>query len=186
MKLAYERPVMRAEMYQTSAYCSICDDNPVLPGGKIDTTGSNLTWYQVPKYNEDFDGAQSYNPNDGTAAGYDMSLIFSDPKTPQTSGTTGEAQYYWTATGDDNSKYYLEYSTGWTEKNDRGDDAGDSVFVLYKETNGTDKLQINWGNLLMPWLSFPGSENDGPNVDYHNRFDDAIAAFTIGKSVAFS
>ena len=152
MKMAYETPKMKAELFQTNAYCVVCDNTPVFAG-----------WVKVSAL---FAGM--------TEA---VELIFkSTDKVLSLNQYTREEQYYyhwennrandsWNKTGNDawmNKDYYLEYSAPYSEE-------GNETFVLYQETansgfyyddrpgayveqngvqigNGSTSLQTNVGN----------------------------------------
>lgn len=164
MRMAYERPMMRAELYATNAYCGACTTNPQLDG--------TLT-VKASQWQSDVDGlagdwedtwvSTGYGPN---ASGYYMfanaggtqhDLTFSsENSTPITSTDANGKEYtgyYWTTTCNccTSGTYYLEYSAGFTDRE------GKDCFILYYEDNGQTGLQLGTGS------SFPldnGSSGD--------------------------
>lgn len=172
MKLAYERPVMRAELFQTNAYCAGC----TLGGGGKDMVGLNAVklsdavyWYDVPAWNQNFTNKDTVAQNSNYS-----DLVFGGVQKPMT-GSWGASQYYWSATSGD-KLYHLEWSSGWTDKWNRNGStgetnlSGDMVFVLYEEDTGDKDLDAQVMGL------FPGSLEDNDSTD---RYDNSLYAFVF-------
>ena len=171
MKMKYERPVMRAEMYQANNFIAACGENQsfsqmigdvlrlsdiagwFLPGAgnnQSDVTGDRVnTWNNLY-------GGLTFDRKDR--------LGMTNPQNKQ--------QYYWHTTGKDGTRYYLEYSAGRTDRNRK------DSFVLYKEETNDNELDINW-------LTFPGADRDteGGLIDPLNWYDDAIAGVYFNQKV---
>lgn len=88
MKMAYERPVMRAEMFQTNGYCGDCMDVPTAAGSVI------------------------------TAKVGDIKYFFSTVRIAQTNPNVGTPQYYYDehedyldVSGNAGGTHFLEYSS---------------------------------------------------------------------------
>lgn len=129
MKKFYERPVMRAEVYETNAYCGACANSaPVLTGNLVVDLGQG-NWYS------DNDGTK-WN---GDPADYDTCHTFVEAnKVAQKSNYGNLNQYYWECSCHSDTPYYLEYSANFTENyND-----GSPTFFLYKEDTGDQILQL--------------------------------------------
>ena len=155
MKMAYERPVMNAEVYMTNVYCSVCTSRPVL--AETITTSDNATDWFSPKTGNKISASE--------LSGWDLSHTFMegdalDMVRPEGVWGAGQTQYFWKCScpehsdGSATGTYFLEYSTECAEKY-----SGQNVFVLYKDTNGNGVLNVNWGNGgYLP--DNPGRQND--------------------------
>lgn len=155
MKMVYERPVMSAELYVTNAYCNVCTSRPVL-ATTINTSDDVERWFS-PRNDSSISASD--------LSEWDLSHVFEqgsalDMVRPEGVWGAGQTQYFWKCScpehsdGSAKGSYYLEYSTEWADKY-----TGENVFVLYKETNGNDVLNVNWGNGgYLP--DNPGRSND--------------------------
>lgn len=157
MKLAYERPVMRAQQFQTNAYCESCMR---VPNGVKEDNYIKVTLR-----------------GDEDAATYGQTLWFSAVAVPTINQNTGAAQYYYHEhesykdTGyQANGMYFLEFSAGRTEQ------YGKDTFYVYKDMadsveytpniyitdpdrgfkSGVGSLQVNGG-----WSDHAWSSHDG-------------------------
>lgn len=156
MKMAYERPVMQAELFATNAYCGACNRNQQIVGqqlvvdwnikGNWKSNGwsSSSIWdaEDYAKYSEQFDLSHTF---------------LQSSKAPVRNPNTGATQHYWTCNCTDHGDdvYYLEWSDFWTNSVNGGKD----TFVLFKETGKASGLQIpsNVGS----WPDYnPSGNND--------------------------
>ncbi|MBE5798434.1 MAG: hypothetical protein E7321_00580 [Clostridiales bacterium] len=174
MKMAYEKPMVRAELYQTNAYCSVCTSGvPVLTTDI--STSENGSWFSPVL-------GPSWGDNKQTllSAGWDLSHTFNQGKAEtmvsQATGHVGQTQYYWVCDCPDCAEkgehYLLEYSAQWSSDTRYKDQ---NIFVLYKDTTGDQKLQVNWGN--GGWLPDNPARNEDQGlgatfVDFSTRVID--------------
>lgn len=202
MKLAYERPVMRAELFQTNAYCAssctIGGDTSQSVGMNAVRLGDAVKWFKVPSAGTDWD---EWVPQSHDSAYTD--LVFGGVQKTMT-GTGGATQYYWSTTVGGKT-YHLEYSAGWTDKwddllyNGEGGifgslnpdnydkanpdySSGDKVFVLYEEITKDTELDACVSGYDGGY--FPGSDND-QNPNYWGgagKYDDAIYQFVFNEN----
>lgn len=191
MKMKYERPVMKAELYQVNSFVAACGDPDFIGKRTSITLGSGEgadtgKWFNVPSGGSDFDNA---TPITGDMSAYD-GLTFTT-KTEQWSESANKWQYYWTATSGSDT-YYLEYSAGWSDTTNKKDD----VFVLYKEDaassgrddlydalynqNKADQLDINWN-----WRGENESEQWSLIYGTHmpNNFDTLIGGIIFNTKI---
>ena len=169
MKMAYERPMMRAEMFQANSFVAACGDVT----GFVDPNRESLQLKEASRWFELGAGdSQTLITDESTK----NSLVsqFGDLKfekdtlawdESQSSNANGELFYYWSATSG-TDKYWLEYSVGRTNYNKK------DSFVLYKEKYDSSKLNIMWDGYLRAW-----SDNIWPWADdslYGVYFDTRI------------
>lgn len=175
MKMKYERPVMRAEAFQTNAYCGDCNR---LPG----PTEEHTILKAVSKY------CASLGRNPRLELYFDM-----DTRVDGLSDSHGLGQhYYHEYTGTDfvgnngtdfwdfgNTTYYLEWSARdrayyvYQENPDSG-----YSDILYGDTDGGEnKLQINGRG---PEGDGRNRENGGWNLHYDNE-----SYYRADKSVTY-
>ncbi len=130
MKKVYERPIMKAEVYQTNAYCGACADKPPVLTGTLTVSLDQGNWYSNNNGLE-WNG----NPNS-----YDTDHTFIEAnKIAQKSNYGNLDQYYWECSCcPEGSKYYLEYSANFTENYNNGT----PTFFLYQEANNREGLQL--------------------------------------------
>lgn len=184
MKMMYERPVMSAEMYMTNSYCNICGSEQSIVDGKSVQVGQALEFFHIGAGGNK--GSVLTNISD-----FFKGLVFQNgengeyrlPMTSYDDSTYGQNQYYWTTTGTDNNRYYLEYSVGNTKEFGNGDD----IFVLYKEDT-TNSYVGNKDGLDVNFSTFPGSETDQDNDCGYLLFDsgiydDALFGMRFGKGL---
>lgn len=141
MKLAYERPVMRAEAFATNAYCNSCNRTPNF-GDTLTVTWKSLL---------------------GRVSTY---LFSSSTKMSMINQDTGVEQYYYTGKNADTSDgdtYFLEYcATGKpNEKFFLYRDLEDSGYCMTEgehewyqhesDKSGVGTLQVAQGTYLFGW-----------------------------------
>lgn len=129
MKKAYERPLMKAEIFETNAYCGACADQPPVLTGQLVVDLANGNWYS-----DNRGTAWSGNP----AAYITRHTFVEANKVAQTSNYGGLDQYYWKCSCHEGSPYYLEYSANFTENYNNGN----PTFFLYKEDTGNQTLEL--------------------------------------------
>lgn len=166
MKLAYERPMMRAEEYKANSYFSICaGGSPTFLGKMLslaNATFHTISWNFGSLFGGDlwsYSGPQNVSD---TLKGLDFNGSEAHPFDGEANGNKGQ-QYFWTDTAD-GSTYHLEYSI---EHSKLLGDSEDPVFVLYGERNNENGLQVNWDG-----FTGTGSDND-------SDFDDALYAVRV-------
>lgn len=134
MKTKYERPLIKAELFQTNAYCGSCT-------GQVQLNGKLI----VDEINP---GGWTWNPD---RVNYTTHHEFKESnKTSMINSNTGQQQYYYNCL--DGDGYYLEYSAHWSESQELS--GGNPTFFLYKETNGKNGLQLAASN--GPWPTVTG------------------------------
>lgn len=161
MKLAYERPVMRAEAFATNAYCSACGGQVSFLDGALSLAKDLVSgWFTIGFLG----GYRDTTPKD-VWTGLTFQQDSRRDMTSQANGFEGQKQYYWTATAED-TKYYLEYSV------ERSNNRNADVFVLYEEQTGNQNLDINW-------KGYTGTETD----NYSTTYDDSLVAVQFNERV---
>ena len=133
MKMNYERPLMKAELFTTSSYCGSCANKPQVSTGllHVDPAMGSEYWTSL-------DHEVSYD--NSAFANFDMTHTFpkNSLKTFQWSGTN----YYYTCNCEGhNGKYFLEYSTYQTNQN-----GGNPVFFLYYDSNNNGVINPSNGS----------------------------------------
>lgn len=131
MKLKYETPLMKVEVYETNAYCGSCDGQFQLNGT---LTVSPNSWSSSNNSGKWSDTRQNLVPDNEEKLKHTFIQANSVPMTD----TWGNPQYFWKCS--DGDGYYLEYSAYYTQQN-----RGTPTFFLYKEVNGKEGLQISGG-----------------------------------------
>lgn len=127
-KLAYERPIMRAEAFEADNYIAACRGSNPIVEENIEISKNN-NWYFS------FGAWATGNAVTGDAVqdklkDYDIDHVFNMNDTRvNDSGTK-----YWYTTGDDGGTYFLEYSNRYSQR-------GTDTFFLYKDTNNG----LEWG-----------------------------------------
>lgn len=144
MKRVYERPVMKAEVFETNAYCGACAEKPPVLTGNLIVDLAHGNWYS-----NNNGAVWNADPDD-----YITRHEFVEAnKVAQKSNYGNLDQYYWKCSCHPNSPYYLEYSANFTENyND-----GVPTFFLYREDTGNTSLQLGSS------MSWPN--NGGRNAD---------------------
>lgn len=173
MKLAYERPMMYAEMYQANGHITACGDNQsfaeMLNG--VLKLSDIAGWLKPGAGNSQSDAGDTLSEAWTSAyGGLEFSETSKMPMTSQAGNTSGQTQYYWsTSVGE--TKYYLEYSAGRTKANDNLD-----TFILYKENTNNNSLNINW-------YTYQGVDNDDTYIPLLHPYDDSLAGFYFNQKV---
>lgn len=173
MKMKYERPVMKAELYQVNSFVAACGENQSFSdmiSGVLKL--KDIAGWLVPGAGNSQDKANQAQSNAWTSAYGE--LEFSDTsRTPMESESAdGALQYYWsTVDTKTNTKYYLEYSVGRTEANGNFD-----TFILYKENTHNNTLNINWNGYL-------GVDWDDTYIPVIHPYDDSLAGLYFKTKV---
>lgn len=155
MKMVYERPVMKAEVYATNAYCSAC--GPELT--KVLTTSASSARNSINDRNgwdpgrsgfTESDLAHTFDPNG--AIGAEIGLCG-----PFGSSCDNTNETVWQCSCHPDDPWYLEWSHYYSVHDNRGNN-GD-VFFLYHESNGVPGIQLTPNS-----SNFPAIEN---GTDYN-------------------
>ena len=143
MKMVYERPLMKAQVFAVNNYVAACTDPNLL--ADVDTSAGTI----IDLNKRGFTSVIDYNNRPTGIDGFDLTHIFEQINKQEmysyADGYEGDKQYVWSATGNDGKTYYLEYSAEWNDLNTKGG----SIFVLYQETAGSahsDAIDIDWGS----------------------------------------
>ena len=122
-KLAYERPVMRAEAFEADNYIAACrGPNPIVE--ESIQISKNNKWY-FSTLDWAWGNAVTGNAVTEKLNGYDIEHTFN----PTDNKVNRRGTKYWYTDGDDGDggKYFLEYSERYSQKTD--------TFFLYKDTS---------------------------------------------------
>ena len=134
-KLAYERPVMRAEAFEASNYIAACrGPNPIVEEN-IEISENNNWYFSATDWlaDQSVTGDAVQNKLNGFDIGHTFNM--NDTRVND-SGTK-----YWYTTGDDGGTYFLEYSNLYSQ-NDQ------DTFFLYKDAHdGTNPFSKPDGDL---------------------------------------
>ena len=165
MKMAYERPLMMAEVYATNAYCNACGTS--LKNGIL-TTDADHAYRNI--------NGDKWQPGLGFTAA-DLSHTFNNNNIYQiTQGncngqhsSSEREQAIWACTCDheDGSVWYLEYSHYYSMHMNGGKD----TFCLYKDADGDGNFDIIHNS------------NNFPAIENGSDYNVAVVIYTEGESV---
>lgn len=165
MKLAYERPMMRAEGFHANGYVALCEDVPgsTNPVAYIVAKLGNWRWI--------FDASPNYAKNDGTGDDqwyyneyngvlsdeHQADEAFMNSIQNNTAGVNADSDYTGTGTyflewSEPNNRYYV-----YEDESDSGYDPNGSTGGQNVTQSGVGTLQVN-GNKL--WTNGNGGWND--------------------------
>ncbi|MBQ8619629.1 MAG: hypothetical protein IJ418_19280 [Clostridia bacterium] len=183
MKLAYERPMMGAELYQTNAYCNGCERDVDSQSWGVSKESStyytrvDLNWSNMSVgndsdenqvWNETDPFVYQYGPGENDKITFEMEHTFDPAADKVTAGSCGDnnsdhsnSQSFWYCNCHD-GRYMLELSHFWSNHvNTNNLFAGNSdynqVFFLYYDVNDDGVFNIQGGSDYWPI----GSRNDG-------------------------
>ena len=157
MKMAYERPMMMAEVYAANAYCNTCGasfkngmlttsaDKAMNFNGDTDGWQPGNSGFTADDLSHTFDSTSVYEYTDGLCGGYGQTQH------------SDKSQAIWKCTCKDHEgeTWFLEWSHYYTMHVNGGQD----TFFLYQDSNKNGKFDIT-GNST----SFPAQE---PGSDYN-------------------
>ena len=161
-KMVYERPVMKAELFQANEYVAACHiaENSFLrifwnkvAGPMYDIVNNQLLYYG--NWGSTWVSNMLEGGIWGNGKGYDTDHSFEGSNQAVEGGAGG---YYWTTTNDDKSQgltgtYYLQYSNL--------QDALGMKYQLFYESNGTEGLQNvhDSNDTQVAWVTVTQEEN---------------------------
>lgn len=158
MKRSYERPILKAEVFQVNAYCGACANQPAVSTNSFVTGDAYHSIYTI-------------NKNGTTASSSDLAnLGFStNHNFPKSTRKTVSSGYIYTCdcSGHDGT-YFLEYSTFWSEY-PKPYGNGVPTFFLY-EDDGDGRFEPS------------NSQNGWPHKE--NGKDTAICMVTFEEGYA--
>lgn len=166
MKLAYEKPMMSAELYQTNSYCAGCDDT--VKGTSWGISKANSTYFTEAKYSgTTVTSGTIWNENGNLSIGSGDNIFefasdhtFDRSASYQTEGfcpgdnNHDSTQNYWKCTCHD-GQYILEHSHYWSQHMNTNaifddDSRYNQVFFLYYDMIADGKLTLTGGTDKWP------------------------------------